>query len=389
MKNRNPLRTTDLRLAGALALALTAGAALAAPKAAQSPKAARPATAARAPAKAWATPEYTAAAQQLDAAVRGMLQQGLARRDGYAYGMDVAPMLLYAAERKDRELYESLLPQAQKLVVTGDDAATDGFVLWRQKDGAAPEITGAEEALWMGRALWAGGRAFDRAGDRALAAKVVAGYARHAREQLGVWSVSKYYAFSSKSYAATSVLPAYQADFISDTEAAAPAAKGLGARAYNLIQRAVSPSKLLLPVIQPGLGEHFAGMGAQRYAPDDVVVLEDSCLGAEGAQRGLPDVAKGVLAFTGDGSRLNADGRLYAYYQRKSGKPVGDAVLGSSGYACLARIAANFGDRNAASALQAALTGDMLALAAPGGGGGAPLYSAGPLLRAAYALHAF
>jgi hypothetical protein len=389
--NRSPLRT-DLRLLGVLVLAMGTGTAAAAPKPAKAPKAAHAAgtqPSARASAKPWTTPEFAAAAQQLDAATRVLVEKGGARDDGYVYGMDIAPLMLYAAERKDEALYGQLLAIAGKLVVTGDDAATDGFVLWRAKDGAEPEITGAEEALWMARAYWAGSRAFGRAEDRARAGKIVAGWSRHAREREGVWSVAKYWSFSGKTLSALSVLGDYQGDFVSDAEAAAPVAKGLGQKSYAVIQRAATPGKLLLPVIQPELGAHFAGMGAQRYAPNDVVALADSCAGAEGAQRGLPNVARGVLAFAGDSSRLDADGRLYAYYQRKSGQPVGDAVLGSSGYACLARIAATLGDRNAASALQAALAGDMLALSAPGGGGGAPLYSAGPLLRAALALHAF
>lgn len=379
---RNRILRNDV---AALAAAVTLALSLAVPAQAATKVKAAPAKAA-AP---LATPEFIAAAQALDARARELARAGGTRGDGYAYGMDVAPMLLYAAERKDEALYGDLRAVADKLVVTSDNAAIDGFGLWRAKSGADPEISGAEETLWLARAYFTGGRAFGRSEDRAIAGRLLGGYARHGADSAGVWGARKYYSFGGGTFASLSVLSAYQGDFVSDAESLSPAARGVGAKSYTVVQRASTPGKLLLPLVQPQFGDLFPGMFAQRFAPNDVVMLEESCAAAEGAQRGLPDVAKGVLAFTAGEGRMNADGRLYAYYDRRSGAPVGAAVLGSSGYACLGRLAVKLGDRKAAAALIPVLTGDMTAAAAPGGGGDAPLYNAGPLLRAALALGAF
>lgn len=376
----------SLRAARAAAFIVLGAVSAAAPAApAPKPAAAPPAAARPAP---WASPALRDAARALDKTVREWVADGPARGDGYAYGMDLAPLMLYAAERKDPALYTRLAATATKLVVTGSPA-TEGFVLWRYKEGAPPEVSGAAEAVWLARALAAGSRAFSRPADRTLAAKVLAGYGRHAVDQAGTWYVRKYYAFGTQSYASLSVLPAYQADFMKDAEPYAPAVKGVAQRSYAALQRAVSPSKLLLPVIQPEVGAEFPGMNAQRYAPNNLVSLEDSCLATEGAMRGMPALAQSMLGFAAEPARRDDTGRLYGYYHRNTGKPAGKAPLGSAGYACLARVAVGLNDRKSAASFDTALAGDMLALAAAEPDEGAPLYSAGPLLRAAVALRAF
>lgn len=333
--------------------------------------------------------EFKAAARHLDGEVRRWLERGPARADGYVYGMDVAPLLLYAALRKDGALYAQLYDAALSLIVGGDDAATQGFVLWRHKAGVDPEVSGATEALWMARALWTGHRMLRRADDRALALRIVDGYSRHARGEQAAWRVSKYYAFGTQSYADLSVLPNYHPDFIEETEPLAGGkARGLARRSYTLLQRAVTPSKLLVPLIQPALNEVMPGLGVNLYAPNGMVALDDSCSAAEGALRGVPQLAKNVLEFAAKPGRRNANGRLYAYYHRKDGRTLGDHVLSTTGYACLARLAAATRDKAGVSALKAALLGDMQALADSSRPQTAPLYGAGPLLLTADALGA-
>jgi len=332
---------------------------------------------------------FQAAAQRLDGEVRRWLERGPARADGYTYGMDVAPLLLYAALRRDGALYAHLFDAALPLIVAGDDATTQGFVLWRYKVGADPEVSGATEALWMARALWAGHRLLRRADDRALALRVVDGYARHARGEQGTWHVAKYYAFGTRSYASLSVLPNYHPDFVEETEPLAGAgARGLARRSYGLLQRAVAPSKLMVPLIQPALNEVMPGLGVNLYAPNGVVALEDSCGAAEGALRGVPQLAANVLAFAGVPERRDANGRLHAYYHRKDGRALGEHALSSTGYACLARLAVAQKDRKSLPALKTVLLGDMQALADTPQQQAAPLYAAGPLLLTAEALGA-
>jgi hypothetical protein len=124
------------------------------------------------------------------------------------------------------------------------------------------------------------------------------------------------------------------------------------------------------------------------YAPNGVVVLEDSCSAAEGALRGVPQLGKQVLEFAGKPERRDANGRLFAYYHRKDGRPLGEAVLSSTGYACLARVAVAQKDTRVLGTLKAALVADMQALADAPREQAAPLYAAGPLLLAADALNA-
>jgi hypothetical protein len=329
------------------------------------------------------------AATRLDAEVRQWLTAGAARSDGYLYGMDVAPLLLYAAQRRDGALYSQLFEAARPLIVAGDDAATQGFVLWRVKAGETPEVSGATEALWLARALWAGHRLLKRADDRALALRVLEGYARHAATDADTWMVRKYYAFGTQSYASLSVLPNYAPDFLEETEPLASAkVRGIARRSYAVLQRAVTPSKLLAPLVQPAIGAVLPGVGVSVYAPNGVVVLEDSCSAAEGALRGVPQLGKQILEFAGKPERRDANGRLFAYYHRKDGRPLGEAVLSSTGYACLARVAVAQKDTRVLGTLKAALVADMQALADAPREQAAPLYAAGPLLLAADALNA-
>lgn len=328
------------------------------------------------------------AANALDGAVRAWLREGPARRDGFTYGMDVAPLLLYAAERRDEALATLLRGPALDLIVSGE-AATDGFVLWRQKKGVAPEVSGATEGIAMARAFWSAAGAFRHPDDRALALRLVSGYARHAEQLHGTWLIRKYYAFGTGHYAPMSVLASYQADFAREVEAALPGVRGLAERSYETVRRAAGPSRLLLPLIQPAVGIDFPRLNVHRYAPNDVVPLEDSCLAAEGARTGLPQVAQRVLAFAGEQSHPDGDGRLHGYYDRRAGKAIDGPLLSSTGYACLGQLAARLGDRSAAARLAPTLAADMAALAAAPETHDAPLYAAGPLLRAALALRAF
>ena len=351
-------------------------------------KPARPEPPAPAPPVAVDEDAFRAAAQRLDGEVRHWVEAGVARADGYTYAMDVAPLLLYAALRRDAELYARLHDAALPLIVTGDGAAA-GFVLWRAKAGADPEVSGSAEALWLARALWAGHRLLRRPDDRVLALRVIDGYSRHASGDQGAWHVAKYYAFGTQALASLSLLPSYHPDFIEETEPfAGGRAKGLARRSYALLQRAVTPSRLLVPLIQPSLNDVLPGIGVNLYAPNGMVALEDSCAAAEGALRGVPQLARNVLAFAADGSRRDANGRLYAYFHRRDGRPLGSQPLGSNGVACLARIAVAQKDSRSLPALKAMLLGDLRVLADSPQSVSAPLYAAGPMLLSAEALGA-
>jgi len=332
------------------------------------------------------------AAKMLDSEMRRWLKaSGTLRRDRYTYGMDVAPLMLYAALRGDGALYQQLLPSARKLIVDSEDEPyTQGFVLWRHKDGVKPEVSGSSEMLWMARALWAGGNSFNRAEDRALALKILDGYARHAYELQGVWLVRKYYTFETRSFAGLSVLPNYSGDFLAEAEKQASGElRGFAERSYAMMGRVAAPSGLLYPVIQPEVGATYPGTGVDVYAPNGIANLEDACAGAEGAVRGVPKAGKALLAFAADRKHRNKLGQLHQYYDAESGEPIGPTVLSGPGYACLVRLAVALEDGGSLGYLGTLLQNEMQHTAEAPQVLQAPLYAAGPMLLAAYAMGAF
>jgi hypothetical protein len=335
--------------------------------------------------------EFRASAQLLDTEVhRWVRDHGVKRKDGASvYALDLAPLMLHAAQTGDRELYLKLHAGVQPLILTEQSGTyTAGFVLWRRVPELAPEISGATEALWMARALTAGAQAFDRPADRAQALRVLDGYARHAFELQEVWLVRKYYSFAGSSFASLATPASYHADFLSDLEksGAQGAWRGMAERSYAAIERTRNPAGLLNPVIQPEIGAGFEGMRLETYAPNGVTPLEDACLGAEGVARGAPAVGNAVLDFILDGDHRRRSGKLWAYYDANSGEPVSDKSLSGPGYACLARLAVALERRDALAALLPPLREEIQRLGEVPQLSEAFLYSAGPLLLAAQAV---
>lgn len=334
-----------------------------------------------------AGPELVAAAKAADGALRRQLtDRGLARRDGWTYGADAAWLLLYAAQRGDAALYEAVLGAAQPLIrQDADDPYTAGFVLARAKAGAPPAESSSADALVMARALWAGAAAFDRGADRELALAILDGYAKHAYVLQNVWLVRRGFDFQARAFANLSGLPAYHPDFVADAERRAGRTewRGFAERSYALLDRATTPSQLLLPVIQPEVGATYPGAGLELYAPNGIASLEDSCLGAEGSVRGRSATARGLLEFT---RAAAAKGRLRALYSIEDGSPSGDAPLGGPGIGCLARLGAALGDDASLKIIDPRLAAELQAL---GGGKGREAVTAGPVLLAAHARGAF
>lgn len=340
--------------------------------------------------KAVAGDDVRRAAVQLEGEVhRWIRDHGVARKDGKAvYATDLAPLMLFAARRGDRELYLALQAGVQPLILTEQSGVyTAGFVLWRRLQGQPPEISGAAEAMWMARALAAGAAAFDRPADRAQALRILDGYAKHAFELQGIWLVRKYFSFAGSAFASLGSLPSYHADFLDEMEKSGAKGdwRGLAERSYAAIERTRNPAGLLDPVIQPEVGAGFPDMGLETYAPDGVTPLDDSCLGAEGVARGRPRIGQAVLDFVTDGDHQRRAGRLWAYYDAASGRPVGDGSLSGTGYACLVRLAVALNRRDALAQLLPTLGEEMQRLGETPQLAEAFLYSAGPMLMAAHA----
>lgn len=336
--------------------------------------------------------DFIDAARRLDEEVHRWLgAEGAARQDGYVYGDDVAALLLYAVRRGDRPLYLALVPEVRRLtMLDASDPYTRGFVLWRKRSGVKPDVSGAAEARAMAQALWEGAQAFDRAEDRSLASTIMDGYARHAWEQDGVWIVRKYFAFAGRSFASLSGIAAYDPDFLADLGAARGGAwPELAERSYAAVERAETPAGLLAPILQPEVAATYPELGLAAYSPNGVASLLDACLAAEGAVRGRPALADGLLELAGHRSSHALFGRLYAYFRADDGEPVGPTELPTSGHACLARLAAARENRTAFEKLEAELIRAMRDVARVPRAQVAPLHDGASLLLAAHAAGAF
>ena len=339
--------------------------------------------------------DFRAAARALDQEMQRQVRgAGLTRRDGYLYTLDAAPLLLYAARRRDQALYTELLERVRPLVWNrARDPYTRGFVLWRYKKGQAPEVSGATEALQLARGLWAGAEAFGRAQDRALALTVLEGYEKHVYELSGDWLVRKYYSFGSNTFANLSVVGNYHPDFLAEVERARstkPASgPSLSERSYGTLERAATESGLLYPIIQPEINQTYPGLDLDVYAPNNVLPVADSCTAVESAVQGRPQLAQEFLAFAADKGHRDRNNFLYAYFNAATGEAIGRQVVGDPSYACLAQLAVALKENGTLKWLKPILQLQMQSLAAVPAIQEAPLFSAGPMLLAAEAMGAF
>ncbi len=92
-----------------------------------------------------------------------------------------------------------------------------------------------------------------------------------------------------------------------------------------------------------------------------------------------------MLDFVLKGSHRRRSGKLWAYYDARSGAPVGDTSLSGPGYACLARLAVALERGDALAAVLPPLREEMQSLGEVPQLSEAFLYSAGPMLLAAQA----
>ena len=268
----------------------------------------------------------------------------LARADGYVYAVDVAQLLEYAARTRNTSLYGPLRDFVVARLVLDDpaDPYTRGFVVWRVREGVVPDASGTTEALRVARALWITGDAEDRA----LAAKVVRGYARHATVDHGVWMVRNYFNLGTRAFANDSFMVDYDPDFVSEVAAATGDAElaEVARRSAELVRRARTPVGLLYAMVQGDVRTLLPRLDVSVFSPNDVVQLNNACTVAETVVRTAPEVARGVLAFAWEAPRP-----LRRYFRGRDGEAVGDVRAEITSLTCLARLAARLGDRRAAA----------------------------------------
>jgi hypothetical protein len=293
---------------------------------------------------------------QVRALVRRWVDAGrLVRPDGFVYAVDVAQLMACFVDAGDADAYGRLREQALTHLVVDDrsDPFTRGFVQWRYRPDAPHtkhDASGTTEALRTAKALWLGAEKFDSPGDRDLARLVLAGYARHAGVEHGVWMVRNYFGFGTRTFATNSFLVDYDPDFLSDVarQTADADLAQLAERSRAAVRGAATPAGLLYDLIQPELKTMYPLLeNVVTFSPNDVVQLSNAATVANTVARGAPDVASRVLKFAVD--RLG--GALRMYHYGRTGEAVNDSAAGINEWSGLTRLAAALGDRAAAALL--------------------------------------
>jgi hypothetical protein len=253
-----------------------------------------------------------------------ILNDRLARPDGYVYTVEWGHFLIYFALAGDRALYLRMRDHTLRhlLINDADDALTQGFVLWRFKPGEARHASGTTEMLRIAKGLWCGARAFNRSEDADLAVLILRGYARHAAVDQGIWLVRNYFSFTGRHFATNSFLVDYDPDFVADVAAARDdrALRELAQRSYGVYRQAVAPSGLIYDLLQPEIKTLVGRRDVLCFSPNDIMGLHNSTTCAQVVAKGLPHIAKGVLGFA-----LTRMAELRAYYFGRTGEAVDDS----------------------------------------------------------------
>lgn len=274
----------------------------------------------------------------------------LRRADGFTYAVDLAHLMLHAAHLGDRPLYLRLRQMAvERLIIDrADDPYTQGFVGWRFAPGApadaALDASGTTEALRLTRALWTGARAFARPEDHALAERLAHGYCRHATVEGGVWLVRNYFNLGTRAFANDSFLVDYDADLLAEMarETGDPTLAEVAAASTRTVRAARTPAGLVHTLIQPDVATVMPDLPLTAFSPNDVVQLNNACTVATTVVTEAPEVARAVLDF---GTRRRAD--LKRYFYGRTGEAVNAVAADLTTTSCLARLAAQLGDRSA------------------------------------------
>lgn len=355
--------------ARAVAIAISLGSAAALLPACDAPAAASPGASDRAA-------DAAALRARVHAAVRARVLAGdLARESGWVQTVEVGQLLAYAAATRDGPLYDALRTHALSLVRDDpSDPWSRGMIAWRWRPDTPPDASGTTEALRVAEGLWDGAAAFGRPGDRDAALLALRGYARHAREDQGIWFVANYFNYGTRALATNTYLVDYDPDFVGRVarETGDPTLADLAARSSTLVGRARTPAGLVYDLVQPEIATLLPAELA-FFSPNDVVQLSNAATVAGRADEGQPALARGVLDFAV--ARVED---LHLYYLGRDGSPATTARPGVETWAALVRLAADLDD----DAALARLGPRLLDAAAPLAGDRPDLYAASEALPA-------
>lgn len=263
--------------------------------------------------------------------------EALARADGYVYTIDLSQLLIYAAQAGDAPLYDMLRDFAvtHLIVDQPSDPYTAGFVGWRVRPGEPLDASGTTEALRVAEGLWRGADRFDRPDDRALARRILHGYARHEAEEQGIWLIRNYFNFGTRAFATNTYLIDYHPDFVALAAGDDAALQQVAQQSYELVRGGVSPAGLLYDLIQPEIKTLIPDLDIVAFSPNDIIQLSNSCAVAETVVRGDRATAERTLDFA-----LARVDDLRKYYLGRTGEPASDQHAGNPEWTCLLRLAA-------------------------------------------------
>lgn len=272
-----------------------------------------------------------------------VLEGELERSDGYVYAVDVALLMIFAANEGDREMYERLRDVSLEWFVLDapDDPYTRGFVLWRHCPGREPDASGTTEALRLAEGLWRGANAFGSEADREWALTILDGYARHAATERGVWMIRNYFNLGTRSFATNSFLVDYAPDFVAEVAegTGSEVLRDIAERSYALIERAQAPSGLLYDIVQPEVATLFDDEQLVIFSPNDAIQVSNAVTVAAWSVRGLPELGRDIVKFCHD----RMPGLRGAYYGR-TGEVARDKRPGIEAWAGLVRLAVALDD---------------------------------------------
>lgn len=300
------------------------------------------------------TPVDVERLQQLEDQLYAQLQvliaraQG-AREDGYVYTIDLSHILAYAAMKKDLRLYAPLRDFAVRNLIVDreDDPYTQGFVIWRYREGTPPDASGTTEALRLAESLWLGSQAFGNNSDRDRAILILNGYARHAQIDHKVWLIRNYFNLQTRAFATNSFLVGYDPDLLQDVGRATgeEQMQEVAQKSYSMVRQAVTPAGLLYDIVQPEVLTLVPELKhLVIFSPNDVIKLSNTCTVAERAL-GAPEVGQKVIDFA-----LQRLPQLNNYYYGRVGEAVTQQTAEVATYACLVRLATKLKDDKARNA---------------------------------------
>ncbi len=267
-----------------------------------------------------------------------VLAGDLARADGWVYTIDVSLLMIFAANEGDQDLYENLerFASTHLVIDSAADPYTGGFVVWRFREGVAPDASGTTEALRLAEGFWRGGGAFKRPEDRERALTILEGYARHQTEEQGIWMIRNYFNLGTRSFATNSFLVDYAPDFLAEVAEATGSAElaEIAEKSYALIERAQSDSGLLYDVVQPEVTTLLDDERMAIFSPNDAIQISNSAAVAAWSVKGRPRVARRVLDFCH--ARMP---HLKGTYYGRTGEIARDKRPGIEAWASLVRLA--------------------------------------------------